>query len=80
MQSTPYLPDTWQAEQLPPGILVRDMRPQNPPIMVSVKRGRVGVEKALKGGAIGVLGSDACLFYIIYIITACILLFMAFYG
>ena len=51
VQSTPYLPDTWQADQLPPGILVRDMRPQNPPIMVSLKRGRAGVEQALKGAA-----------------------------
>lgn len=49
VQSTPYLPDTWQADQLPPGILVRDMRPQNPPIMVSLKRGREGIKKALKG-------------------------------
>lgn len=79
VQSTPYLPDTWQADQLPPGILagelnspscvcldvwmigkgpylncgwpkVRDMRPQNPPIMVSLKQGRKGVENALAGG------------------------------
>jgi len=49
VQSTPYLPDTWQADQLPPGILVRDMRPQNPPIMVSLKQGRKGVENALAG-------------------------------
>lgn len=49
VQSTPYLPDTWQDNQLPPGIQVRDMRPQNPPIMVSLKQGREGVERALEG-------------------------------
>lgn len=49
VQSTPYLPDTWTAGALPPGIQVRDMRPQNPPIMVSLQQGRKGVEQALEG-------------------------------
>lgn len=49
VQSTPYLPDTWQADQLPPGIVVRDMMPKNKPIEIKLAGGREGIKDALKG-------------------------------
>ncbi|CAE7033605.1 clcD [Symbiodinium natans] len=51
VQSTPYLPDTWQADQLPPGIVVRDMMPKNKPIEIKLDGGRLGIKDALQGNS-----------------------------
>ncbi|CAE8609446.1 unnamed protein product [Polarella glacialis] len=49
VQSSPYLPDTWQSDQLPPGICVEDMMPRNDPIVVPAHGGRAGISAAIDG-------------------------------
>lgn len=49
VQSVPYLPDSWQVDQLPPGIVVKDMMPKNDPILIPVSGGSAGVHKAIDG-------------------------------
>lgn len=49
VQSMPYLPDTWQDEQLPPGIQVQDMMPRNDPIVVPLEGGKAGIHAAVDG-------------------------------
>eukprot|EP00930_Biecheleria_cincta_P016771 TRINITY_DN13529_c0_g1_i2.p1 TRINITY_DN13529_c0_g1~~TRINITY_DN13529_c0_g1_i2.p1 ORF type:complete len:884 (+),score=147.56 TRINITY_DN13529_c0_g1_i2:103-2754(+) len=46
VQSVPYLPDTWQGQDLPPGIKVKDMMPPNSPIVVNETGGRRAIQKA----------------------------------
>lgn len=49
VQSLPYLPDTWQSDQLPPRILVENMMPPNKPLVVKVTEGKQGISAAIDG-------------------------------
>eukprot|EP00932_Pfiesteria_piscicida_P022114 SRR837773.8879.p1 GENE.SRR837773.8879~~SRR837773.8879.p1 ORF type:complete len:269 (-),score=62.86 SRR837773.8879:192-998(-) len=49
VQSWPYLPDNWQSDELPPGIVVQDMMPRNDPIVVRVDGGKRSIHAAIDG-------------------------------
>jgi len=49
VQSQPYLPDTWQSDELPPGIKVKDMMPRNDPIVIPLNGGKEGIQNAING-------------------------------
>jgi len=49
VQSQPYLPDTWQSDELPPGVLVEDMMPNNKPIVIPESGGLSGINEAIGG-------------------------------
>jgi len=51
VQSTPYLPDTWDAQEIPEelcGLKVKHMMPKNDPICVENFRGKEGIQDALE--------------------------------
>mmetsp|Transcript_142571 Transcript_142571/g.371394 ORF Transcript_142571/g.371394 Transcript_142571/m.371394 type:complete len:927 (-) Transcript_142571:51-2831(-) len=48
IQSLPYLPDTWQGDQLPPGIKVKAMKPPNKPIVIPVPVGEEDGREAIQ--------------------------------
>jgi CBS domain-containing protein len=49
VQSQPYLPDTWQSDELPPGVTVKDMMPANDPIVIPLNGGIEGINAAISG-------------------------------